>query len=150
MRNIRLILACLSVILLSSGLASAQTGAARFDRFNDVNCEDEMARLDNFAVQLKSIPASTGYIIVYGGRNGRRGEARARASRIRSYVVKSRGLDPYIVKTVDGGYMDQLTVDLWIAAPGADEPVPAPTVRPQDVRFKKGRIKRSEYERCGP
>ena|SRR2546421_11093737 len=147
MRNIKWVFACLSIILLSASFSSAQD-VFRFDRFGDVNCEDEMARLDNFAVKLQSNPAFTGYIIVYGGREGRRGEAKARASRIKDYLVKSRGLDSNRLMTIDGGYMEYLSVDLWVLPRGASAPPLAPTVQPKDVKFKKGRIKRSEYRRC--
>ena len=42
--------------------------ARKVDEFENINCEDEMARLDNFAVQLNNEPGSTGYVIFYGGR----------------------------------------------------------------------------------
>src|SRR4051812_13093430 len=102
MRNIKWACACLTLILGSAGFSSAQD-ISRFDRFGDVNCEDEKARLDNFAVQIQSNSSSVGYVIVYGGSYGRRGEAEARASRIKSYLVKSRGLDSDRVMTMDGG-----------------------------------------------
>src|SRR4051812_14715180 len=93
MRNMRWVFACLFLILTSASFSSAQTmGIPRFDKFGDVNCEDEKARLDNFAVQIQGNSDSVGYVIVYGGSYGRRGEAQARASRIKSYLVKSRGL----------------------------------------------------------
>lgn len=147
MRNIKWVFACLSIILLSASFSSAQD-ARSFDKFGDVNCEDEMARLDNFAVQIQSNPGSVGYAIVYGGSYGRRGEAKARASRIKDYLVKSRGLDLNRVMTIDGGYMKKLTVDLWVLPRNASAPPIAPTVQPKDVKFKRGRIKRSEYRRC--
>jgi len=40
----------------------------QFDEFGDINCEDEMARLDNFAIQLQNEPAAKGVMIFYGGR----------------------------------------------------------------------------------
>jgi hypothetical protein len=121
----------------------------KFDEFGNLNCEDEMAHLDNFAVQLQSTPGSVGYVIVYGGRSGRRGEARARASRIKAYLVKSRGLDADRVVTIDGGYMESLTTDLWIIPRGVGAPALTPTLQAKDVRFKKGKIKRWEYRQCG-
>ena len=147
MRNIKWIFACLSVILMSAGFSSAQT-AHPLDQFGDVNCEDEMARLDNFAVQLQSNLGSVGYAVVYGGSYERRGEAKVRASRIKDYLVKSRGLDSNRLMTIDGGYMEYVSVDLWVLPRGASAPPVTPTVQPKDVKFKKGRIKRSEYRRC--
>src|SRR5437763_1849404 len=68
----------------------------RFDVFGDIKCEDEMARLDNFAIQLQNDPQSKGAIMVYAGKMAgdkwpRRGETEARAARIKSYLVKKRG-----------------------------------------------------------
>ena len=151
MRNIKWVFACLSIILMAASFSSAQTtDISKFDKFGDVNCEEEKARLDNFAVQLQSNPNSMGYVIVYGGSYGRRGEAQARASRIKSYLIKSRGLGLNSVKTVDGGYMEHLTVDLRIVPRGVGAPTATPTLRPKDVRFKKGKIKRWEYGVCEP
>ena len=147
MRNTKWVFACLSIILLSASFSSAQD-VVRFDRFGDVNCEDEMARLDNFAVQLQSNPGSVGYAVVYGGSYGRRGEAKARASRIKDYLVKRRGLDSNRVITINGGYMEHLTVDLWILPHDAIAPTAEPTIPPEQVKVKKGRIKMSRYRRC--
>lgn len=151
MRNIKWIFACLFIMLMSESFASAQKlDVSRFDEFGDVNCEDEKARLDNFAVQLQSNTGSVGYVIVYGGSYGRRGEAQARASRIKSYLVKSRGLSLNSIKTVDGGYMERLTIDLWIVPDDLAAPPATPTLQPNAVRFKKGKIKRQEYGVCEP
>jgi hypothetical protein len=147
----RWVFACLFLILTSASFSSAQTmGIPRFDKFGDVNCEDEKARLDNFAVQIQGNSDSVGYVIVYGGSYGRRGEAQARASRIKSYLVKSRGLGLNRVKIVDGGYMEHLTVDLWIVPNNLAAPAATPTLQLKDVKFKKGKIKRQEYGQCEP
>src|SRR6266536_2529177 len=37
----------------------------KFDEFGDIKCEDEMARLDNFAIQLLHDTTTTGVIIFY-------------------------------------------------------------------------------------
>ena len=56
-----------------------------FDDFGDIKCEDEMARLDNFAIQLQNDPQSKGAIMVFTGKMAgakwpRRGETEARAA----------------------------------------------------------------------
>jgi hypothetical protein len=150
MRNIKWLFPCLLTILLTCISSFAQTDVSKFDEFGDAGCESEKARLDNFAVQLQGAPNSVGYVIVYGGRNGRHAEAKARASRIKEYLVKSRGLDANRVMTMDGGYMENLTVNLWIGPRGAGAPTATPTIQPKDVKFKKGKVKRSEYHLCEP
>src|SRR5438067_1597926 len=116
MRSVKLSIACLFLIMLTASFSSAQEirDPVKFDEFGNLNCEDEMARLDNFAVQLQNSPSMVGYVVAYGGRYGRRGEAWARASRIKSYLVKSRGLDAGRIAKINGGYMKSLTIDLWI------------------------------------
>ena len=60
------------VILLVFGLtAFGSQDPRKFDEFGDINCESEMARLDNFAVQLQNEPAMKGIIVFYGGRRFR-------------------------------------------------------------------------------
>ena len=148
MENIKLIIAALCIILIWAGHSFAQD-TRKFDEFGDVNCEDEMARLDNLAVQLQTDPQTVGHIIVYGGRSGRRGEARARASRIKTYLVKNRGVEASRILTIDGGYRENLTVEIWMLARSLGVPRASPTVELKDVKFKKGKIKKRDYYHCG-
>src|SRR2546430_1318524 len=67
----------------------------KFDEFDDVNCEDEAARLDNLAEYLKQEPTAKVAILFFGGKRfrgklPRRGEAAARAARLKSYLVSRR------------------------------------------------------------
>lgn len=148
MENIRITIAALCIILVWAGHSFAQN-PPKFDEFGDVNCEDEMARLDNLAVQLQTESGAVGHIIVYGGRFGRRGEARARASRIKTYLVKTRGVDVSRILTIDGGYRENLTVEIWMWPRSVGVPRASPTVELKDVRFKRGKIKKREYYHCG-
>lgn len=146
--------------LLICGLANS-TGSDIFvfDRFGDICCDDEKARLDNFAVNLQQHPNATGYIIFYGGRLQnypychsarqrfpRRGESQARAARMKPYLVSTRGLDASRVVVIDGGYRESWTAELWIVPNQLGPPAPSPTVKPQEIRFRKGRIKKRDYE----
>lgn len=130
-----------------------------FDSFGDICCDEEKARLDNFAVNLQQQPDTTGYIIFYGGklhnypychsarrRLPRRGESRARAARMKPYLVDTRGLDASRVVVVDGGYRESWTAELWIVPRGANPPTPSPTITRQEIHFRKGQIKKRDYE----
>ena len=129
-----------------------------FDSFGDICCNDEKAHLDSFAVALQAQPDSQGYIVFYGGRRQsypychsrqmlqRRGEAQARAARLKPYLVNSRAIDPARVIVIDGGYRELWTADLWIVPKGASPPTPSPTVQPKDIRYRRGRIKKRDYE----
>jgi hypothetical protein len=48
--------------------------------------------MDNFAIQLLQEPDLIGYILVYASENSCRGEAQARALRIRNYLMNVRGV----------------------------------------------------------
>lgn len=146
------------VIVANADAITAAPEARKVDEFVDVNCEDEMARLDNFANELRNNPDVQGYIIFYGGKRQRnpssnssslalprRGEAEARAARLKPYINETRGID---IVVVNGGYRDQWAAELWIVPKGANPPTPAPTVKAQEIRFRKGRIKKRDYE-CG-
>jgi len=125
----------------------AQEPARRLDEFGNVTCEDELARLDNFTNELLSDVNARGHLIVYGGRRGRRNEAKARAARMKFYLVRNRGLDARRITTVDGGYREELTTELWVVRRGESAPLPTPTVSPRDVKLK-GRMRVRGYY-CG-
>src|SRR2546423_2579862 len=91
--------------------------ARKVDEFGDICCEDEKARLDNFANELRNNPDAQGYIIFYGGKRHqypschssrpvlpRRGEAEARVARLKPYIHDTRGIDPHRIVVVNGGY----------------------------------------------
>lgn len=92
-------------------------------------------RLDKFAIELLQEPDAQAYIIAYGGRRGRAGEAQSAADNAKSYLVTKRGFDASRIVTVDGGYRENLSVELWIVPGGATPPVASPTVDPSEVKL---------------
>ena len=112
--------------------------ARLFDQYGNIAFNDEKARLDNFAIQLQNEPGSQGYIIAYAGRRARANEAQARADRAKDYLVNTRGVDPGRIVTVDGGYREDLTVELWIVPTGATPPSASPTLQQSDVTIITG------------
>ena len=119
----------------------------KFDEFGNVTCEDELARLDNFTNELLNDANAQGHLIVYGGQRGRRNEARARAARMKFYLVRNRGLDTKRIITLDGGYREELTTELWVMRRGESPPLPTPSVNPRDVKLR-GRVRVRGYY-CG-
>ena len=149
-------LVCLLLISLTipgAALGSESTSpTSPFDRFGDIKCEDEMARLDNLAVQLQNEPTARAVIIFYGGRHFRgklpkRGESAARAARLKPYLTERRGIDPSRIELVDGGYSEEWHVVVWIVPPGASTPIADPTIPINQIRFRKGRANSRDY-RC--
>jgi hypothetical protein len=108
--------------------------ARKIDEYGNIRFNDEKARLDNFAIELQNDPTAQGYIIAYGGRRGRAGEAQRRADRAKDYLVNTRGVDASRIVTVDGGFREDLTVELWIVPQGATAPSASPTVDPSEVQ----------------
>ena len=78
----------------------------RFESFENTSIEFENAVLDGFAIALLNKPNDIGYIIVYAGRRSCRGEAQARAMRMKKYLVDYRGVEWNRVIWKDGGYLE--------------------------------------------
>ncbi|MCA1683555.1 MAG: hypothetical protein LC708_00245, partial [Actinobacteria bacterium] len=127
----------------------APINARKIDEYGNVKFNDEKARLDNFAIELQNNPGAQGYIIAYGGRKGRAGEAQARADRAKDYLVNTRGISADRIVTVDGGYRENLTVELWLVPAGATPPSATPTVDPSEVKTTTGPARRRGGRRRG-
>jgi hypothetical protein len=108
--------------------------ARKFDEFPSIAYDDDKARFDNFAIELQNNPDAQGYIISYGGRTSRAGQAERLADRARSYLTQTRGVDASRLVTVNGGYRDADTYELWVVPQGAQAPQASPTVSEGDVR----------------
>ncbi|MDQ1592021.1 MAG: hypothetical protein QOG71_2648 [Pyrinomonadaceae bacterium] len=106
----------------------------QFDTYGRIARNDEKARLDNFAIQLQNDPGAQGYIIAYGGRRGPAGEAQTRADFAKNYLVNSRGIDAGRLVTVDGGFREEATTELWLVPSGATPPTASPNVDASEVQ----------------
>jgi hypothetical protein len=148
-------------ILTTTAISKTTVGVEhfKFDEYGDICGGDEKARLDNLAIQLQSNPEFQLYVVFYGGRcysscgydyprhrprRPRKGEAAARAGRIKPYLVNSRGLEPERITVIDGGHRESWTAELWLAPRGAKPPAPAPTIRPEYIEYRKSRPAKSE------
>ena len=139
------------IIIFLVAHVQAASPISKFDEFGDINCEDEYARLDNFAIQLQNEPSAQGYIIFYGGRRFRSrlprvGEAAARAGRLKPYLVNRRGIPADRVVVINGGYQETFSVELWIVPPGAEPPEPSVDVPASAIKFRKGKVNKRQFE----
>jgi hypothetical protein len=106
----------------------------KIDEFSNITCEDELARLDYLRVGINSDPLAHGYIIIYGGKHGRRNEVKAKIARVKANL---RGhVMPDRVTFIDGGFREKLSVELWLGEKGKSAPIPTPTIDSKDVKLK--------------
>lgn len=103
--------------------------ARKLDEYGGLTPKEENARLDKFTIELQMDPSSQGYIIAYGGRTGRAGDAQKAADKAKGYLVNKRGLDAGRIVRVDGGYREQPALELWLVPSRAPLPKPTPTVK---------------------
>ena len=149
MRVMKLLIFSLLLALTSISFAAAES--RKIDSFGAIDCEDEMARLDNFAIELQNAPEAQGYVLVYGGRRDtKRDEVQVRGSRMKRYLVENRGVSADRVQVLNGGYRENFTVELWLVPHGETGPAATPTVKERDVRFKRGKMDRYREPGCFP
>jgi hypothetical protein len=117
----------------STSTVEKKPASTKSDEYSSTDVKLETERLDRFARALMEEPNVNGYIMSYGGRVGKTGEAQALADRTKKYLV-SRGIDESRLVTVDGGFREQLTTELWLVPPGAAPPQAEPTVDPKEVK----------------
>ena len=115
-----------------------------YDSYGKIPFEDAQARLDNFGAQLANMNEGTphyrGVIIVYAGRSAYAAEAGTIAECSKDYLVNVRKADPQTVIATDGGYRDELLVELYIMPNDAYPPMLMPTVSPQKVEILPGAL----------
>jgi len=111
-----------------------ESPSRQFDVCCSCSFDDQKARLDNLAVEMQNDPSTTSYIIAYGGRRSRMGQADLLGARARDYMVAQRGIDQSRIVVVNGGFREEDCVELWVVPSGATAPVATPTVDAGDAR----------------
>jgi hypothetical protein len=67
--------------------------------------------------------------------------------RAKKYLTTVRGVPADRIVTIDGGYREELTVELRIRGKDMQPPQPSPTVDPNEVEFIKPPTKRRARHR---
>jgi len=139
---------------VSEGLRVTIPFDRAFDEYGRIRWEDEMARLDNFAIQLQNLSEQfVGYILVFDEAGGCAGEGQARAVRAKRYMVEHRGVPWNRVIFRTEGYYPDFSTTLLIVPPGAMVSFPfrdyarVPNNRPapRGCKEKLARIRRSRW-----
>lgn len=102
----------------------------RFDQYGKLAFRDELARLDNFVIELQNDPGAQGYVIAYEGQRSRARTASARLKRIRNYLINKRGIEAGRIVAVEGGFRLKTETELWMVPTGADPPKATPDIEP--------------------
>jgi hypothetical protein len=120
--------------------------ARKLDEYGVIFLGDEKARLDHAYEEMRNDPTAQGYLICYGGRRSRAGEAERRCYRAREYLVPTRGIDASRVVLVDGGLREVPATEFWLVPSGAEPPQATPTVKPR-ASSPAGRPRRPQRRR---
>lgn len=107
--------------------------AKKFDEYGPVTISAANVKLDNFAIELQNNPGAQGYILGYGGRRTRLSSGKKLADAAKTYLVKIRNMDAAGLVTVDGGYKEEVSTELWVVPSGANPPTASPTVDPSEI-----------------
>ena len=137
------------LVLLAFQFAPAQekSNPLLIDSFTYSNSEDASVRLDYWRIELDKTPQNRGFVIVYGGQAGKRGEVEAHLRGIKqAFGLKRIDKKRVILRT--GGFRGKLTVELWILPENSSAPLPTPTIAVNKVRFKGVSRKIIPYECC--
>ena len=138
-----LLLVCVALLFSSSTPAqSSNTTARKFDEFGDIHASDLIARLDNLAIAVNNEPGSKAFLIVYRTRRDLPGLSNRFAHRMRSYLIRTRGLPSDRIVIVDGGVAPCLWQELWVAPPGS---APKPREDTYDNSFQPPLYKFDEH-----
>jgi hypothetical protein len=115
----------------------APTASRKIDEYGNIRWRDEKARLDNYLIELRNDPTARACVICYGGRRARAGEARRKCDRVADYLKRTGGIGAARIVTMDGGFREELTVELWLPSFGSSLPQTSPTVDPSEVTIIK-------------
>ena len=96
----------------------------RWTEYGDIRFSDEKRLLDHLAVQLKKGPELVLYLLVYSDWRSCQQQGRARAVRAKNYLVKHHGIEASRVVWKDGGFRNDLSVEVWLIDGDEDRPEP--------------------------
>lgn len=156
MRTIFLVL--ILCVFPAGVFAQAVTETQKIDEFGAIKCCDFGARMDNAAIYQRANPGSQIHLIFYNARkhswwrwnarlkkrepaliNPIRGEFSGFVRGVRQRAAFQKfDLKTFVIR--NGGYRENLEVEVWIVPPGADPPKLAPTVDEKIIKLQKGTL----------
>lgn len=106
--------------------------AHKSDEFSHIQYSDLSARLDGFFISILHEPDMTGHIIIYGSRKNNKKDVAAIIKSI-NLAILFRRFDKSRLKIVDGGFREDMWVELYLLPHGVEPPKPVPTLNAEFV-----------------
>lgn len=122
-------IAVLIICGVTSLCAQAQT-SKKIDQFGNINAEDAMARLDLFALELRSHPESRGIIVASNKAGSPRGAFLRLTYGYQNYLVNARGIEPARVRVIEENKRES-NFELWTLPINQLSAVPERGTRPE-------------------
>lgn len=117
----------------------------KMDEMGHFNPSDFSSRLDNLTISIREEPNLNGYIIIYGNRDENKKDV-LKLTKIIQQIIFFRKFPENKIKVVNGGYREELSLELFVVPDGVEPPKPTPTVDekfiapPKKVEKKRRKI----------
>ena len=118
-QKILLILICLFAVSQIS-FAQDKPRAVLVDEFDNISCDDFLARADNLFIELQNEPNSQGYVVIYG-----KNESLPKKIAYELWTngaIKFRNFDGNRITKVRGAETKNIKVQFWKVPAGAEKP----------------------------
>lgn len=126
-------------------VAEFGNSARLMDEFGRIANGDLRGRLDNLLAVLSQHPNVQGFAFVYGGRNAHGKDIEAR-KRLFANHFRFRDFDTKRITLVNAGFREDVSTELWLVPPGADNPSPTPSVDAALVPAVRSTLRKSELK----
>lgn len=135
--------------------------AKQIDEFTRISCGDFMARMDAILSELQDSPDSKIYVVFYGGRYRKQSlwsKKTKSLDKIRlkyphredglnwaksiplyltsEFVYETKALMSDKIVLINGGFREDMQVEIWLVPKDAESPKPTPTIAEADIKFR--------------
>lgn len=142
------------------GISVFAQEAEKIDEFENIPCDDYLARMDNAMVTAQNYPSSTVYVLVYEGKELRyndrknktetvlpaRGTAEKKILSMKKYLSLKKFPGERFA-FIEAGFRENLTVEIWRVPEGASPPKSSSTLK--EMKYRKGKAFGFCLECCG-
>jgi hypothetical protein len=112
----------------------------KFDEYGGISSKKEKFRLKNFVIELREWKTSNAFIVAHAGRRSCKGEAQARANRVKQYLIRSGGVEASRISTIDAGYQEDWSIELYVA------PREAPPLTLADIQGGRAELRADQLQ----